>query len=106
MAAVSFRRHAPPATRAKAKGAKSKRAFVPRVIDGGKGAFLAGLGDCAAPRVLVKGAADAVEAALLFIESASAGFETGQVCVAVLDCETGVSHCFRLDFSDGTVPAI
>jgi hypothetical protein len=91
-------------SRAKLRRAKAKRRFVPRVIEGGKNRYLVALSDdnrCA--RLMVKGAENTMEAAVLFNETGSSGLDGVLSRVAVTDCETGLTHCFSVDFLSGTI---
>jgi hypothetical protein len=105
--AAYLRQHSsasPLRARAKAKSAKLKKSFVPRVIDGGKGTYSVALTrDDRGARLMVKGVPDDTEALLLFMETSASGPEATLSSVAVTDCETGLTHCFRVDFSPGTI---
>jgi hypothetical protein len=90
----------PARKRAKPKSANAKKSFVPRVIDGSKGAYsVAMTGDELGARLMVKGAGDAIEALLLFMETGASGLDPALSSVAVTDCETALTHCFVLDNS-------
>jgi hypothetical protein len=94
----------PARSRAKPKSAKAKKGFVPRVIDGGKGAHsVASTSDERGARLIVKGAPSSVEALLLFMEMGASGLDTTLSSVAVTDCETGLTDCFNVDFTRGMI---
>ncbi len=60
------------------------------------------IGDETGQRATVN-AADFIDAAAVYLETGAVTIASEVLKVAVTDCETGLTHCFSLDFSSGEI---